>query len=133
MKKIVDSSVWVALFLDFDTQHQKAKKCIMQLEGKILVPYAVISEVVTILTYKHSSEQALGFLSYIQNNTDIELMDNQLDEEILFFQKTQKNISFTDHALCPLDQIRWVHLQALCFITTNGISTGRPHPEPQAS
>jgi predicted nucleic acid-binding protein len=99
MKKIIDSSVWIALFLDFDSQHEKAIKLMSTIDGVLIVPYCVATEVITVLTYKHSVEQALGFISYIENNNDIELIENNIDEEIKFFQKKQKKISFTDHSL----------------------------------
>ena len=63
MAYLLDSSVWVALFLDFDTQHKKAEQLFEKLSGTIYVPYCVASEVITVLTYKHSKEQADNFIA----------------------------------------------------------------------
>lgn len=101
---LIDSSVWVALFLDFDTQHEKAAEFFTNLEAekKIYLPYCVISEVATILAYKHSKEQADKFLEYIRGNSDIVIFENQTKAEIEFFQKTREKISFTDASLVYL-------------------------------
>ena len=99
MALLVDSSVWTALFLNFDTQHAKAARLFPALKGVIYVPYCVIAEVTTILTYKHSKKQADLFLKYLGGNHDIILFDNVLQEEIFFFQTIRHDISFTDAAL----------------------------------
>lgn len=103
---LIDSSVWVALFLDFDTQHEKAALFFGNLDTakKIYLPYCVISEVATILAYKHSKEQADKFLEYIQQNCDIVIFENQTAAEIEFFRKTREKISFTDAALIHIAQ-----------------------------
>ena len=96
---LIDSSVWVSLFLNFDSQHNKAEKLITEINGKIYVPYCVAMEVTTILTYKHSKEQANNFLSYIEDNNDIILLDNQIYPEIQFFKTVENKISFADISL----------------------------------
>ena len=96
---LIDSSVWVALFLDFDSQHKKAKEVFSKINGKIYIPYCVITEVATILTYKHSKEQADNFLDYILDNNDIISIDNQIYPEIQFFKSIQYKISFIDISL----------------------------------
>ncbi len=99
MAYLIDSSLWVALFLDFDTQHNKATQLFKKLKGPIDLPYCVVSEVVTILAYKHSKEQADNFLSFIEYNRDITLLDNSLSDEMMFYKSVQSKISFTDAAL----------------------------------
>lgn len=96
---LIDSSVWVALFLDFDSQHQKAADIFSKIDDKIYLPYGVIAEVTTVLTYKHSKDQANNFLEFITDNNDIILVENQTLPEMDFFKKLKSNISFTDASL----------------------------------
>lgn len=99
MAHLLDSSVWISLFLDFDTHHKKAERILKELRGTIYVPYCVVSEVVTILAYKHSKKQADNFIAFIENNRDILLFDDTITEEIDFYKSVQAKISFTDAAL----------------------------------
>ena len=101
---LIDSSVWVALFLEFDSNHQKAEEIISKLEGKIYLPYNVIAEVTSVLTYKHSKKQADNFLDYIEDNEDIILFENELKPEIEFFRKINKKLSFVDISLVFLSK-----------------------------
>jgi predicted nucleic acid-binding protein len=50
---IIDSSVWVSLFLDFDINHNESLEIFENiLNSKIILPYCVINEVSSVLTYK---------------------------------------------------------------------------------
>lgn len=98
---LIDSSVWVALFLEFDSNHKKAEEIIPKLEGKIYLLYNVIVEVTSVLTYKHSKKQADNFLDYIE---DIVLFENELKPEIEFFKKIDKRVSFVDISLIFLSK-----------------------------
>lgn len=99
MALLVDSSVWTALFLNFDTQHAKAARLFAKLTSPIYVPYCVVAEVTTVLTYKHSKKQADLFLQYLDGNRDIILLNNILQDELFFFRTLRHHISFTDAAL----------------------------------
>ena len=101
---LIDSSVWVALFLEFDSNHKKAEEIISKLEGKIYLPYNVIVEVTSVLTYKHSKKQADNFLDYMEDNEDIILFENELKPEIEFFKKIDKKLSFVDISLVFLSK-----------------------------
>lgn len=83
---IVDSSVRVSLFLDNDSMHSIAVGILKKIDNKILLPYCVINEVTTVLTYKHSKKQANLFLEYISENRDILLINNEFQKEIYFFK-----------------------------------------------
>jgi predicted nucleic acid-binding protein len=50
---IVDSSVWVALFLTKDSQHKKAVAVIEEITSPVHVSRDVVAEVCTVLTNKH--------------------------------------------------------------------------------
>ncbi len=99
MAYLVDSSVWVALFLDFDAQHKKAVRFFDDLIGTLYIPYCVINEVATVIAYKHSKQQANNFLTFIENNSDISIIDDDAKEEALFYKSIPNKISFTDAAL----------------------------------
>ena len=99
MAYLIDSSVWVALFLDFDTQHKKAAQTIQNLSGIIYVPYCVIAEVATILAYKHSKQLADNFIAYIHNNKDFKIINNDALDEMDFYKSLPHKISFVDAAL----------------------------------
>lgn len=104
MANLVDSSVWVALFLDFDSQHAKAERVFMRLKGKICLPYCVASEAITILAYKHSKEQANKFIEFIGTSQDITSIDDDFADETEFYKSIQAKISFTDAALLFLSK-----------------------------
>jgi len=96
---LIDSSVWVALFLEFDSNHKKAEEIISKISNKIYLPYNVIVEVTTVLAYKHSKKQADNFLEYIEYNKDIILFENELKSEIDFYKKVNRKVSFVDVSL----------------------------------
>lgn len=104
MAHIIDSSVWVALFLDFDTQHQKAARAVRTISGAIYVPYCVISEVATILTHKHSKQSADNFIAYARNNQDITIINNDALDEMDFYTTFPHKLSFIDASLIFLSQ-----------------------------
>jgi predicted nucleic acid-binding protein len=99
MASLVDSSVWVALFLDFDTQHAKAERLFAKFKGAIYLPYCVLNEVATVLAYKHSKEQADQFLNFIEQNSSITVLQDNATEEISFYKSLKAKISFTDATL----------------------------------
>ncbi len=103
-KNLLDSSVWVALFLDFDTQHLKAVQLFSRLKGKTYLPYCVINEVVTVLAYKHSKKQADQFITFIEDNQGIEWVEDTIVSELEFYTSLSARISFTDAALLLLSR-----------------------------
>ena len=102
-KYVIDSSVFIAFYYEGDQNHENALKLIKEISGKILIvhPY-VISEVVTVLTYKVSKEIAEKFLSDVINVDDVHIPnpDVLLESEFFIFQK--KKISFTDTTIVYL-------------------------------
>lgn len=104
MVYIVDSSVWIALFLDFDIQHKKAVRFFDGLRGTFYMPYCIVNEVTTVLAYKHSKQQADNFLNYAENNHDIVLIDDSFQEEISFYKSLPHKVSFTDAAFLFLSE-----------------------------
>ncbi len=104
MAHLVDSSVWIALFLDFDTRHADAVRKVHTLSDTLYMPYCVVSEVATVLTYKHSKAQADSFLAFVEQAENIVLLEDKAKEEISYFNSLPDKISFTDAALLFLSQ-----------------------------
>ena len=104
MTFLIDSSVWIALFLDFDTQHTKAVRVFPTLTGTTYAPYCVIGEVATILAYKHSKTQADSFLKYLEDNSGVVLLDDNAEDEIAFYKSFNHKMSFTDASLIFLSK-----------------------------
>lgn len=104
MAHIVDSSVWVGLFLDFDSNHARAATLMEKLSDTLYVPYCVVNESASVLTYKHSKEQANQFLAYLSQDNAILLIDDEVNAEINWFQNYSKKMSFTDISLLYLSK-----------------------------
>lgn len=102
MAHLVDSSVWIALFLDFDTQHRKAEQTIEKLSGTIYLPYCVIVEVVSILAYKHGKQLADNFIAYACDNQDLKIINDDALDEMNFYPTIRNRLSFVDAALILL-------------------------------
>ena len=99
MAHLVDSSVWIAAYLQNDPNHEKCKRLLIRIDDKILLPYCVLSEVATVLTYKHSKKQALEFIRVVTSSNNIEFIDDDMHKELAFFKTLPQRISFTDAAL----------------------------------
>lgn len=99
MALLIDSSVWIALFADDDVHHSRAKKLFQTVSDTVYVPYGVIVEVATVLTYKYAHAHACAFFAYITQNRQIVIVGNDVLTEMVFFQELAKRISFTDAAL----------------------------------
>ncbi len=110
---VVDSSVWVALFLDFDTQHGRAVRTIAGLALALYVPYCVIVETASVLAYKHSKAQADNFLRYISDNNDVRIVAPSMNEEIAFYLTLSERLSFADAALVV--EARTLHADLVTF------------------
>ena len=96
---VLDSSVWVALFLDGDTNHEKAAEIFDSITRRVYVPYVVLSEVATALTYKFSKRQADKFLQFVTDNERFSLIDNRYATDVPAFLKFADRISFADIAI----------------------------------
>ncbi len=108
---IIDSSVWVSLFLDFDTNHNKAIEIFENIwKSKIVLPYCVINEVSSVLTYKWNKIIANNFLTFIKNNEDIFIENNNIIEEIDFFISIDSKVSFTDLSVIKIASDFWLDL-----------------------
>ena len=96
---VLDSSVWVALFLDADTNHKKAAEIFDAIPRRVYVPYVVLSEVATTLAYKHSKQQADKFLQFVTEDERCSLIDNRHTTDVPAFLTYTQRISFADIAI----------------------------------
>ena len=102
-KIILDSNIFVAFYFENDSLHNDALKIMQEIvDFTIILPYCVIQEVSTILTYRIWKHAADTFLEDIKLASNIILVDNNLTEEIDFFGKIKNKISFTDVSLIHL-------------------------------
>ena len=93
---ILDSSIWVSLFLEQDINHNEAKTIFASLKSVIFVSYSVIGEVATVLTYKHSKKQGDLFLEFIEGNRDIIIINNDWRADVTRYKAIREKISFAD-------------------------------------
>lgn len=113
---VLDSSVWVALFLDKDVHHEKAAAFFDTDFISVHVPYIVIAEVATVLTYKHSKKQADKFLDFVQGDDRFRIGSmTSSREDIDTFRKSKHDISFADTAI--LGYAQRLELPLLTFDT----------------
>jgi len=93
---VLDSSVWVALFIDGDSSHAKAIQVFDAIGGYIYVPYIVLSETATVITNKYSKAQADAFLRFVSADPRCILADNTYAVDVQAFIDCAEPISFPD-------------------------------------
>ena len=97
---LVDSSVWIALFLDDDSQHAKAAEVMERIgDASIRVLYGVVLETTTTLARKQSKQQADKFVEYIRANPQIELVTPFPSRDVDMFLEESERLSFVDTLL----------------------------------
>ena len=96
---VLDSSVWIALFVDNDPHHAQARRFFRELSGAVYVPYVVVSEVATVITYKHSKVQAEQFFKFLEDNPGIIHLEAETTADVEHFRSIQSKISFADATL----------------------------------
>ena len=93
---VFDSSVWIALFVDSDAHHGAALQALEQAAGLIYVPYIVVEEVATLLSYKQSKEQADKFITFIKDDARTVAADSTIERDMELFLKNPRRMSFAD-------------------------------------
>ena len=104
MASLVDSSVWVALYLDDDSQHVKAQRLVATLHAPFYVPYGVLEETASVLTYKESKAHANRFVEFVELSSDIVYLDPDWRVDAAAFRSIGSRISFTDAVLLELSR-----------------------------
>ena len=82
---ILDSNVWIALYLEEDSQHKKALK-LKPFFRQVAVPEYVILETCTILLAKAGESVSEKFLDYVFDNREVTVLFSTRE----FFQETIK-------------------------------------------
>lgn len=102
---VIDSSFLIAFYNEEDSQHRKALEVVSKIGDKIVLlhPY-VVEEVATVLTYKSGISDAKKFLENFLNSENINISRVDIKEEIEFFNKLNKKISFTDSAIIKMSK-----------------------------
>ena len=104
-KVILDSNVFIAFYYHEDTLHEDAVDLVKSLkEYDIIIPYCVIQEVSTILTYRLSKKAANHFIDDIQSSDTTLIINNEFQPEIEFFKTIKEPLSFADITLLYLSQ-----------------------------
>ena len=100
---ILDSSILLALYIKNDSSKEAAFLLFEIIGGsEMIIPYCVIQEVSTILTYRVDKPLAQTFLEDVQSVNNIHIVDNHVQREIEFFKHIPSRISFTDASLLCL-------------------------------
>ena len=104
---ILDSNVWIAFFIEYDSNHKKAKNIIKKLgDKKVLITEYIILEVTTVILNKINREKASDFLEYILNHNQVDLLqdDKIFIQTIKEFKEKLGNLSFVDISLLCLSK-----------------------------
>lgn len=102
---ILDSNVWIALYLEEDSQHKKALKLAPSF-WQVAIPEYIILETCTILLLKAGKGVSEKFLDYVFDNREVTVLFSTRDffqETVrVFREKNEKKLSATDASLLYL-------------------------------
>jgi len=108
---VIDSNVFYASLNIEDSLHEKSLKLLEEISESIfIVPYSVLSEVSTLLSYRQWKEKANEFIQTLKNTDNIFIVSNSLDDDIELFLEIDKKISFTDISLISICKKYNAHL-----------------------
>ena len=97
---VIDSNVFYASLNTEDSLHKKSLELLEEIsKGIFVVPYSVVSEVCTILSYRQWKEKANDFIKMLKDTDNVFIVWNSLDDDIELFLEIDKKISFTDISL----------------------------------
>ena len=102
---IIDSSVWIAFFLENDSLHTKALKLEKEILNTKYIPDFVYFEVCTVLRKKGGLVCCTSFIEHIEKSQDIEVVSFISDVtsfSTFFLQKAYEKLSFVDSTLLYL-------------------------------
>ena len=109
---ILDSNILIALFNPEDTQHAKAKKFMEKIQGTVVLPEILISEICTVLSQRLTKKAADQFIDIVKSNENIEILflKSNFENVLTFYQDTKKEgLSFIDIYLLQLSKNFIVH------------------------
>ncbi len=104
-KVIFDSNVYLGILNKDDSLYEKSMKVFKEKKDHIIIiPYSIVSEVTTLLTYRFSKQNANDFISYIKSSPNFFIVTNDMDTEILLFEEINSKIWFTDISLIAVSK-----------------------------
>lgn len=108
---IIDSSVFIAFYVEVDSCHNDAVAILSEIEpAQLLVHPYVIQEVVSVLTYKLGVSTAKKFISDIQAANNILILPVDIQRDVKSFSARNKKISLVDSVLIDVSLIWQVPL-----------------------
>lgn len=97
---ILDSNIFIWAFYEDDSLHELSIDILDKVKDyKIIVPYCVVQEVSSILSYRFWKEKANDFLRFLLETENIEMVNNDVLDEVDFYLSFKDKISFTDLSL----------------------------------
>lgn len=93
---ILDTSVYVSALLKDDTMHDQWIDNLSSISDKIIINHLILSEVSTVLTYKHSKQLAVKFVEFIENDSRFVFVDDIVNDLIDFWKIIDNKISYVD-------------------------------------
>jgi predicted nucleic acid-binding protein len=109
---LIDSSVIIAAFRTNEIHHQDALD-ILSTANNILLLDSVVSEIATVLKMRENFEVASQCLSFLTQNTDIEIMSlskNEFHQTCHMFINTNNKLSFVDTSLIIIKKTKNIPL-----------------------
>ncbi len=104
---VIDSSVWVALYNESDSQHKKAIEAGHSFSQVVLTEY-IILETSTLLLKKVGEAASEKFLEFALDNSEVTVLCSSVDffhDVIRLFRKLKnKKLSFVDVSLLYLSR-----------------------------
>jgi len=101
---ILDSCVWISFFSFKDSNHEKAKKVIGNIEGAVLVPEIVFGEVVTIMRQRKQEDAIKKFSALCFESSMLLPTDRLLWRTAVRYPDAPKKLSFVDTSLYILSR-----------------------------
>jgi len=102
-KIVIDSNVFYAFLNEEDSLHLEAEELLWKISDKIIiVPYSVLLEVTTLLSYRQWKEKANNFIKILQDTDNVFIVSNSVYDDIELFLDINAKISFADISLISI-------------------------------
>ncbi len=104
---VADSSFLVALFLPYDTNHERAKELFMKADT-VIIPYEILIETLTVLLYKENAEFMKAVYETMESTeTFVIYFSNQkyLERSLTLFLNQKNKLSYFDYAAITLSKL----------------------------
>lgn len=102
----LDTAFLYAYLVKEDVHHKEALKIAKRLEGEIFVTLDVIKELVTVVTYKISSEAAIQFFNFAKSNEFFRIIggvEGLFGETMEVFERLERHkLSYVDCSLVAI-------------------------------